>query len=88
MPGAEHEHPADALVEAGRLRQRLDLLLRQAGMGCSPLQVFNLECGEGDQGLMLLSQFSAIFDNFRRKNWAFFSKTNVIIKILHNIALF
>jgi hypothetical protein len=31
---------------------------------------------------MLLSQFSAIFANFRRKNWHFFSKTNVMIKFL------
>jgi hypothetical protein len=37
---------------------------------------------------MLWSQFSAIFDNFWRKNWRFFSKTNVMIKILHNLALF
>jgi hypothetical protein len=29
-------------------------------------------------------QFSAIFDNFRRKKLASFSKTNVMIKILHN----
>jgi hypothetical protein len=36
---------------------------------------------------MLGSQFSAIFDNFRQKNSAFFSKTNVTIKFLHNLAL-
>jgi hypothetical protein len=36
---------------------------------------------------MLWSQFSAIFDNFGEK-LAFFSKTNVMIKILHNLALF
>jgi hypothetical protein len=35
---------------------------------------------------MLWSQFSAIFDDFRPL--AFFSKTNVMIKILHNLALF
>jgi hypothetical protein len=41
------------------------------------------------QGSMLhRSQFSAIFDNFRRKKLAFFSKTNVMIKSLHNLALF
>jgi hypothetical protein len=39
------------------------------------------------QGSMLRSQFSAIFANFRQK-MAFFSKTNVTIKILHNLALF
>jgi hypothetical protein len=33
----------------------------------------------GYQGSMLWSQFSAIFPNFRRKNWRFFSKTNVMI---------
>jgi hypothetical protein len=38
-------------------------------------------------GSMLLSQFSAIFANFRQK-MAFFSKPNVMIKILHNLALF
>jgi hypothetical protein len=32
-------------------------------------------------------RFSTIFDNFRRKKLAFFSKTNVMIKILHNLAL-
>jgi hypothetical protein len=38
---------------------------------------------------MLWSQYSAIFANFRRKNWlAFFSKTNVMIQFLHNLALF
>jgi hypothetical protein len=30
-------------------------------------------------GSMLRSQFSAIFDNFRRKNWRFSQKTNVMI---------
>jgi hypothetical protein len=39
-------------------------------------------------GSMLWSQFSAIFNNFRRKKLAFFSQTNVMIKILHNLALF
>jgi hypothetical protein len=29
-----------------------------------------------------------IFCDFRRKKLAFFSKTNVMIKILHNLALF
>jgi hypothetical protein len=38
-------------------------------------------------GSMLLSQFSAIFANFRQK-LALFSKTNVMIIILHNLALF
>jgi hypothetical protein len=37
---------------------------------------------------MLRSQFSAIFDNVRRKKLAFFLKTNVMIKCLHNLALF
>jgi hypothetical protein len=40
-----------------------------------------------DQGSMLWSQFSAIFDIFRRKKLAFFSKTNVMIKILLTSAL-
>jgi hypothetical protein len=42
---------------------------------------------QGDQGPMLLSQFSAIFDNFRRKKLAFFSKTNVIRKLLQKLAV-
>jgi hypothetical protein len=37
---------------------------------------------------MLWSQFSAIFDNFLAKKLAFLSKTNVMIKFLHNLALF
>jgi hypothetical protein len=37
----------------------------------------------------LWSQFSAIFDNFRRKKLAFFSETNVLINFfLQNLALF
>jgi hypothetical protein len=36
---------------------------------------------------MLWSKFSAIFANFGVK-MAFFSKTNVMIKILHDLALF
>jgi hypothetical protein len=36
---------------------------------------------------MLWSQFSAIFDNFRQK-MAFFSKTDVMIKILKILTLF
>jgi hypothetical protein len=43
---------------------------------------------QGDQGSMLWSQFFAIFDNFRRRKLAFFSKTNVMIKFWHNVALF
>jgi hypothetical protein len=39
-------------------------------------------------GSMLWSQFSAIFDNCRWKNWRFFSKTNVMINFLNNFALF
>jgi hypothetical protein len=38
-------------------------------------------------GSMLRSQFSAIFGNFLRKKSEFFSKTNVMIKILDNLAL-
>jgi hypothetical protein len=37
---------------------------------------------------MLWPQFSAIYDNFRRKDWRFFSKTNVMIKFLHDLVLF
>jgi hypothetical protein len=37
----------------------------------------------GNLGSMLWSQFSAIFDNFRRKFWR-----NVMIKVLQNLALF
>jgi hypothetical protein len=40
------------------------------------------------QGSMLWSQFSAIFDHFWKNKLAFFSKTNVMIKILHYLALF
>jgi hypothetical protein len=40
-----------------------------------------------DLGSMLWSQFSAIYGNFLQKI-AFFSKTNVMIKILDNLALF
>jgi hypothetical protein len=39
-----------------------------------------------DLGSMLWSRFCAIFSNFRRKNWRFFSKTKVMIKSLHNLA--
>jgi hypothetical protein len=28
-----------------------------------------------------------MFCNFRRKKWAFFSKTNALIKLLNNLAL-
>jgi hypothetical protein len=46
-------------------------------------------CHQGDQRSMLWSQFSAIFDNFRWKNWSFSrKKNNVMINILHNLALF
>jgi hypothetical protein len=38
-------------------------------------------------GRWLWSEFSAIFDNFRQK-MAFFTETNVMIKILHNLDLF
>jgi hypothetical protein len=34
-----------------------------------------------DLGSMFWSQFSAIFANFLRKNWPFFSKTNILITI-------
>jgi hypothetical protein len=37
---------------------------------------------------MLWSHFSASFDNFLQTNLAFFWKTNVMIKILYNLALF
>jgi hypothetical protein len=40
------------------------------------------------QGSMLWSQFSAIFANFRRKNWRFTKKNNVMIKCFHKLALF
>jgi hypothetical protein len=43
---------------------------------------------QGDQGSMLLSQFSPIFDHFRQKKLAFFSKNHVMIKILPTLALF
>jgi hypothetical protein len=38
-----------------------------------------------DLGSMLWSQFSAIFTE---KYLAFFSKTNILFKFLHNLALF
>jgi hypothetical protein len=50
-------------------------------------QIFNW-CIPLILGSMLWSQFSAIFDNFRRKKLAFFSKTNVMMKLLNNLALF
>jgi hypothetical protein len=37
---------------------------------------------------MLLSQFYAICDNFRLKQLAFFSKTDVMINFVNNLALF
>jgi hypothetical protein len=40
-----------------------------------------------DQGSMLWSQFSANFRQFSAKKLAFFLKTIVMIKILHNLAL-
>jgi hypothetical protein len=39
------------------------------------------------QGLMLWSQFSAIFDNFQRKNGVFL-KNQCYDQIFHNLALF
>jgi hypothetical protein len=40
-----------------------------------------------DSGAILLLQFSAIFDNFLRKNWrSSLGRTNVMIKFLHNLA--
>jgi hypothetical protein len=44
--------------------------------------------GENSPGSMVWSQFSAIFNNFWRTKFAFFSKTNVMIKFLHKLALF
>jgi hypothetical protein len=41
----------------------------------------------GDLGSMLWSQFSAIFANFGEKNGVFL-KSHVMIKFLHNLALF
>jgi hypothetical protein len=38
-------------------------------------------------GSMLRSQFSAIFDNFRRKNWRF-SQKRCYDNFLHNLTLF
>jgi hypothetical protein len=38
-------------------------------------------------GSMLWSQFSAIFSNFRRKNWCFFLNSNVMINFFQNLAL-
>jgi hypothetical protein len=53
---------------------------------------FNLqavpELSHGHQGSMLWTQSSAIFDNFRRKNWRFFLKNNDMIIFLHNSTLF
>jgi hypothetical protein len=43
---------------------------------------------QGDQGPMLWSQFSAIFNNFRQKNWRFSQNTNVMINFFRNLALF
>jgi hypothetical protein len=40
--------------------------------GCIRQSAFT--CVQGDQGSMLWSQFSAIFENFRRKNWRFSQK--------------
>jgi hypothetical protein len=41
-----------------------------------------------DQGPMLWSQFSAIFDNFWWKNWRFSQKPMLWCYFLHNLALF
>jgi hypothetical protein len=46
-----------------------------------------LKNSQGEQGSMLGSQFSAIFPDFGQK-MAFFLKTNVVIKIFQNLALF
>jgi hypothetical protein len=59
---------------------------RRCGCRCCP--DLKLKVGQGDQGSMLWSQFSAIFDNFRRKKLAFFSIINFMNKFLHNLALF
>jgi hypothetical protein len=60
---------------------------RNADFSKIPIRHTDVSQIQGDQGSMLWSQFSAIFDNFRQK-MAFFSKTNVTIKIFHNLALF
>jgi hypothetical protein len=39
-------------------------------------------------GPMLWSQFSAIFDNFRQKNWRFYQKPMLWLIFLQNLALF
>jgi hypothetical protein len=39
------------------------------------------------QGSMLWSQFSAIFDNFRRKNWRFSQKPMLWLKFLQKLAV-
>jgi hypothetical protein len=39
-------------------------------------------------GSMLWSQFSAIFENFRQKNWRFSQKPMLWSQFLHNLALF
>jgi hypothetical protein len=41
-----------------------------------------------NQGSMPWSQFSAIFDNFRWKNWRFSQKKMLWSNFLHNLALF
>jgi hypothetical protein len=35
---------------------------------------------------MVLSQFSAIFTDFRRKKWRFSQTTQVMIEFVHNLA--
>jgi hypothetical protein len=73
--------------------QKLAILIQITAMYvlrqiCMYIKVSWVNFTDERQGPMLWSQFFAIFDNFRRKNWRFFSKTNVMIQFLHNLALF
>jgi hypothetical protein len=50
--------------------------------------VVNSEIAGLSPGIDVMITIFVIFDNFRRKKLAFFSKTYAMIKILHNLALF
>jgi hypothetical protein len=59
-----------------------------SGYGCRLVLLFiSKNSFQIIQGSMLWSQFSAIFDNFRRGKMALFSKYNIMVKILQKLAV-
>jgi hypothetical protein len=101
-PLCRNFHVQDALCHLLLLLLRFNALLPWSSTG-KPTQVIwwrnwilpgcrvvvkKVQSSPDGLGSMLWSQFSAIFANFRRKNWRFSQKSNGMIKMLHNLALF